>query len=148
MDPAGLLKQWEEWRLGTSRNMEFWGTSLIRKVWTECYPDIPAERSSWELQISLQMGAKVAGLIQNVSTPPFRIHEGLRTGENSWGKAGGKNGFIKFGRNHGNCALFQYSSYARLLQTERRDTGWNDEATTCDPEPEICSERASNCAKL
>jgi len=85
--------------------------------------------------------------------------------KNSWGTSWGDQGYIKMARNHGNCELFKYSSYAQLEATGIPDEGGNDKATdynpgeddgdddepTPKPEPEptpVCKDYASNCKDL
>ena len=63
--------------------------------------------------------------------------------KNSWGGSWGDRGFIKFARNHGNCGLFDYSSYPQLTSTGRQDSDPADAATSYrvdennpDPDPQ------------
>ena len=53
--------------------------------------------------------------------------------KNSWGTAWGESGFVKFARNHGNCDLFNYSSYPKLTATKVDDDKASDEATDYKP---------------
>ena len=46
--------------------------------------------------------------------------------KNSWGKRWGELGFIKFARNHGNCRLFDFSSYPQLTDLGVVDTDPKD----------------------
>lgn len=53
--------------------------------------------------------------------------------KNSWGSAWGDQGFVKFTRNYGNCGLFTYSAYPRLIPTSQADSAPADEATPYRP---------------
>ena len=75
--------------------------------------------------------------------------------KNSWGSNWGDHGYVKFARNHGNCGLFEYSSYAQLEATGQTEEGGDDEATDYDPHGPTpaptpappCKDRAINCKK-
>jgi len=76
---------------------------------------------------------------------------------NSWGSGWGDKGFVKFTRNYGNCGLFKYSSYPKLVATGNSDTTPSDAATSYrpseddvgpDPGPQPdpdCKDKAVNC---
>ena len=76
--------------------------------------------------------------------------------KNSWGSGWGDAGFVKFSRNHGNCGLFQYSSYPTLTSTGQTDSAASDPATTYRPSEDddvnpapkpVCKDTGINCTE-
>merc|ERR1712176_1069525 len=67
--------------------------------------------------------------------------------KNSWGKDWGDKGFVKFARNHGNCGLFQYSSYPSLESTGTKDSSASDPSseTPSDDESSSGGSSGSSC---
>jgi len=76
--------------------------------------------------------------------------------KNSWGATWGDNGFVKFGRGHGGCGLFDYSSFPTLSSTGKSDRNPSDPATKYTPSDDDgpaprpdpqCVDKATNCTK-